>query len=138
MLNKIILIGRLTVDPTLRFAANTGNAITTFTLAVDRNYKTKEGIKETDYLPIVVFNKLAEIVANHLSKGKQCAVSGRMQTRSYEASDGTKRYVTEVVADDVQFLGSKGQGQANPDTGNDFSTDDDFTAMEGDNNDIPF
>lgn len=106
-MNKVVLIGRLTKDPELRFTPGTGSAVTTLTLAVDR-YNTKTGQREADFIPVVIWGKQAESAANYLSKGSQAAISGRIQTRSYDAKDGTKRYVTEVVADDIQFLdGSK-------------------------------
>lgn len=107
-MNKVVLIGRLTKDPELKFTPGTGNAVTTLTLAVDR-YNTKTGQKEADFIPVVIWGKTAESVANYLKKGSQAAISGRIQTRSYDAKDGTKRYVTEVVADafgGVHFIGS--------------------------------
>jgi single-strand DNA-binding protein len=102
-MNKVVLIGRLTKDPELRFTPGNGTAVASFTLAVDRRFK-KEGQQEADFVPIVVWGKQAESTANYMSKGKLMGVSGRIQTRSYDAKDGTKRYVTEVVADEVQFL----------------------------------
>lgn len=111
-MNKVVLIGRLTKDPELRFTPGTGAAVTTLTLAVDR-YNTKTGQKEADFIPIVIWGKQAESAANYLIKGSQAAISGRIQTRSYEAKDGSKRYVTEVVADmssGVQFLSGKRTG----------------------------
>ena len=102
-MNKVVLIGRLTKDPELRYTPGTGTAVSTVTLAVDR-YNTKTQQKEADFIPVVVYGKKAENLANYLSKGSPAAISGRIQTRSYDAKDGTKRYVTEVVADDVQFL----------------------------------
>lgn len=102
-MNKVVLIGRLTKDPELRFTPGNGTAVASFTLAVDRRFK-KEGQQEADFVPIVVWGKQAESTANYMSKGKLMGVSGRIQTRTYDAKDGTKRYVTEVVADEVQFL----------------------------------
>lgn len=107
-MNKVVLIGRLTKDPELKFVPGTGTAVTTCTLAVDRRFK-KEGQQEADFVPIVIWGKIAETTANYMSKGRLMGVSGRIQTRSYDAKDGTKRYVTEVVADEVQFL-DKGNG----------------------------
>ena len=101
-MNKVVLIGRLTKDPELRFTPGSGAAVTTLTLAIDK-YNTKTGQKEADFVPVVVWGKQAESTANYMSKGSQVAISGRIQTRSYDAKDGTKRYVTEVVAD--QFGG---------------------------------
>ena len=108
-MNKVVLIGRLTKDPELRFTPGTGAAVTTFTLAVNR-YNSKTQQNEADFIPIVILGKQAESAANYLTKGSQAAISGRIQTRSYEAKDGGKRYVTEVVADafgGVQFVGGK-------------------------------
>ena len=102
-MNKTTLIGRPTKDPELKFTPGTGTAVTTFTLAVDRRF-SKDKEKETDFIPIVVWGKQAEATANHSAKGKLIGIAGRIQTRSYDAKDGTKRYVTEVVAEEVQFL----------------------------------
>ena len=105
-MNKTILIGKITKDAELKFLPNTGTATTTITLAVDK-YNTKTKKKEADFIPVVVWGKQAEALATYTTKGNQIAVVGRIQTRSYEAKDGTKRYVTEVVAQEVEFLGSK-------------------------------
>ena len=102
MMNKAILIGRLTRDPELRTTSN-DVSVTSFTIAVDRNFNNQQGEKETDFIPIVAWRKLAETCAKYLAKGRLVAVSGRMQVRSYEGKEG-KRYITEVVADEVQFL----------------------------------
>lgn len=110
MLNRVILIGRLVADPELRYTGN-GTAVTSFRLAVDRPFTNQQGEREADFIDIVTWRKLAEVCASHLAKGRQAAVEGRLQIRSYEASDGTRRKVAEVVADNVQFLGSpKGAG----------------------------
>ena len=115
-MNKVVLIGRLTKDPELKFTPGTGTAVATFTLAVDRRF-SKDGQKEADFIPIVVWGKQAESTANYMNKGKMMGVSGRIQTRSYDAKDGTKRYITEVVADEVQFLewgnGNKSDSRSN-------------------------
>lgn len=110
-MNKVVLVGRLTKDPELRFTPGAGTAVATCTLAVDRRFPSKDGQKEADFIPVVIWGKPAENTANYMSKGSLMGVSGRIQTRSYDAKDGTKRYVTEVVADEVQFL-SKGSGNA--------------------------
>ena len=105
-INKVVLTGRMVKDPELKFIQNTGTATTTITLAVDKyNAKTKE--READFINVVVWGKQAENLAEYTTKGSQIGVSGRIQTRSYEAKDGTKRYVTEVVANEVEFLGNK-------------------------------
>lgn len=103
MLNKVILIGRLTRDPELRYTAN-GVAVATFTLAVDRPYINNQGQRETDFIRIVVWQKLAEVCANNLGKGRLVAVEGRLQIRSYETPDGQKRQISEVVGENVRFL----------------------------------
>lgn len=111
MLNRVILIGRLTKDPELRYTPN-GVAVTTFSLAVNRDFKNAKGEKDTDFINIVVWRQLAELCANYLSKGKLAAVEGRLQIRSYDAQDGQHRTVAEVVADNVQFLSPKDRGAA--------------------------
>lgn len=103
-MNKVMLIGRLTRDPELKFTPGTGNAVATFSLAVDRNYVGQSGQREADFINIVCWRKLAEHVANSLGKGRLVAVSGRIETRNYQAQDGSKRYITEIVADEVKFL----------------------------------
>lgn len=103
-MNKVVLIGRLVKDPELKFTSGTGVAVATFTLAVDRNYVGQNGQREADFISIVCWRKLAENVANNLGKGRLVAVSGSIQTRKYQAQDGSNRYVTEIVADEVKFL----------------------------------
>ena len=105
-MNKVFLIGRLTRDPELRYTGN-NTPVATFSLAVNRNFSNQQGEREADFINIVVWRKQAENVKNYLSQGSQVAVDGRIQTRSYDDNNGQKRYVTEVVADNVEFLGSK-------------------------------
>ncbi|MBQ3297213.1 MAG: single-stranded DNA-binding protein [Bacilli bacterium] len=105
-MNKVFLIGRLTRDPELRYTGN-NTPVATFSLAVNRNFSNQQGEREADFINIVVWRKQAENVKNYLSQGSQVAIDGRIQTRSYDDKDGQKRYVTEVVADNVEFLGSK-------------------------------
>lgn len=93
-MNKVILIGRLTRDPELRTIAN-GTPTATFSLAVDRNFTNQQGEREADFINCVVWRKQAENLAKYCTKGSQVAVEGRIQTRNYDAQDGTKRYVTE-------------------------------------------
>ena len=112
MLNRIILIGRLTKDPDMRYTPN-GTAVTRFTLAVDRNYRNAQGEKETDFINIVAWGKQAENCANYLSKGKLAATDGRLQIRSYQGQDGQRRWVTEVVAETVRFLSPKENSDSN-------------------------
>ena len=103
MLNRIILIGRLTADPQLRYTKN-GNAVTNFTLAVDKSFVGQDGERGVDFINIVVWRKLAEACANHLAKGRLAAVEGRLEIRSYEDQQGVRRKAAEVVADNVRFL----------------------------------
>jgi single-strand DNA-binding protein len=102
-LNKVILVGRVCKEPELKFIKGSGTAVTTFSMAVDRRFK-KEGQQEADFINIVIWGKQAEATAKYTTKGKLIGVSGRLEIRSYEAKDGTKRYVTEVIADEVQFI----------------------------------
>jgi single-strand DNA-binding protein len=110
-LNKVMLIGNVGKDPEMRYTAN-GSAVTSFTLAVNRNYSSKEGERreETEWFEVVTWNKLAEICSQFLQKGRQAYVEGRLHTRSWDGQDGQKRYRTEVVAETVLFLGSPGGG----------------------------
>lgn len=104
-MNKTILIGRLTKDPELRYTPN-GIAVANFTIAVNRPF-AKEGDQQADFINCVVWRRLAENLANYQRKGNQIAVEGRIQTRSYENQEGKRVYVTEVVADNIQYLDSK-------------------------------
>ena len=131
-MNKVFLIGRMVKDPELRYTPGSGTAVTTLTLAVDK-YNTATKQKEADFINVVVWNKTAENVANYMVKGSQLAVSGRIQTRSYEAKDGTKRYVTEVVANEVEFLSKKNGEQQQSDQ---FVGDEDMQPVTDDQ--IPF
>jgi len=105
LLNRVILIGRLTRDPELRYTPS-GVAVTQFTLAVDRPFSNQGGEREADFINIVTWRQLAETCANYLRKGRLTAVEGRIQVRNYDNNEGRKVYVTEVVADNVRFLES--------------------------------
>ncbi|NKI20318.1 single-stranded DNA-binding protein [Paenibacillus dendritiformis] len=105
MLNRVILIGRLTRDPELRYTPS-GVAVTQFTLAVDRPFSNQNGEREADFIPVVTWRQLAETCANYLRKGRLTAVEGRIQVRSYDNNEGKRVYVTEVIADNVRFLES--------------------------------
>lgn len=110
MLNRVILIGRLTRDPELRYTP-AGVATASFQLAVDRPFTSAQAnVREADFIPIVVWRQLAETCATYLKKGRLCAVEGRLQIRNYDNSEGRKVYVTEVIADNVRFLESSGSG----------------------------
>ena len=109
-MNKCHIIGRMTKDPEVRYTQG-GTAVATFTLAVDRRVANDKP-KEADFIPCVVWGKMADgVVKNYCHKGKQVAVEGRIQVRSYDAKDGTKRYVTEVIVSDLELLG-KGDGSS--------------------------
>ena len=134
MMNVVVLIGRLTKDPELRYTPS-GKAVCQFRLAVDRGTSSAQGEKEADFFDVVVWEKQAENCANFLSKGRLVAVNGRLQSRSYDAQDGTRRTVVEIVARDVRFLERKQQGEA-PTGGKEppFGTD----VTPGDDDDVPF
>ena len=146
MYNRVILIGRLTQDPELKYTQN-GTAVTRFTLAVDRRFNREE----TDFINIVIWRGLAENCAKYLGKGRLAAIEGRLQVRSYEGQDGQRRWVTEVVADDVRFLdrGNATEGGAPPvsrnrnddewaNLGREVSLEDIDIANPGADDDIPF
>lgn len=103
MLNRVVLIGRLATDPELKYTPS-GIAVTTFRIAVDRRGSNPQGEREADFIPIVAWRQAAEFAANYLTKGRLVAVDGRMQVRSWVAQDGSRRYVTEVVAENLRGL----------------------------------
>lgn len=108
MLNRITLVGRICKEIELRHSPS-GVAIANFTLAVERNFKSADGQKETDFIPCVTFKQSAEYAANYLKKGNLCSVDGRLQVRTYDGSDGQKRWVTEVIADSINGLSPREQ-----------------------------
>ena len=108
-MNKAILIGNLTRDPET-MTTSSGITKCNFTVAVQRRFANAQGVREADFIPVVCWRQTAELCARYLSKGRKVAVEGSIQVRSYDAQDGTKRYVTEVVADNVEFLGSREDG----------------------------
>lgn len=110
-MNRIFLLGRLTRDPEVRITP-TEKTVCTFTLAVDRPFVAKSGQREADFINIVTWNKTAELCGNSLTKGQRALVEGRLQIRSYDGKDGNKHYVTEVIADRVEFIERKGSGNA--------------------------
>lgn len=110
MLNKVILMGRLTAEPELRQTAN-GTSVVSFTLAVDRSYARQGEEKQTDFLNIVAWRQTAEFIAKWFRKGQLVAVSGRIQTRNYEDKQGNKRTATDIVADEAFFAESKRDSQ---------------------------
>ena len=137
-MNKVFLIGRLTRDPELRYTGS-NVPVASFSLAVNRNFTNQSGEREADFINIVVWRKQAENVKNYLSQGSQVAIDGRIQTRSYDDKDGNKRYVTEVIADNVEFLGSKASNNNSSSdnqgpTPYDFDTAPDTKGTDVDNN----
>ncbi|MGN0475953.1 MAG: single-stranded DNA-binding protein [Ruminococcus sp.] len=106
MLNRVILMGRITADLELKTTAS-GISVTSFTIAVDRNYVKQGEQRQTDFINIVCWRQQAEFVCRYFGKGSMIAVEGQLQTRTYQAKDGTNRYVTEVVADNISFTGER-------------------------------
>ncbi|MCP8617220.1 single-stranded DNA-binding protein [Salirhabdus salicampi] len=151
MLNRVVLVGRLTKDPDLRYTPN-GVAVANFTVAVNRPFSNQQGNREADFINCVVWRRAAENLANFMKKGSLIGVDGRIQTRSFEGQEGRRVFVTEVVADTIQFLESKGSPQggsgstgnsSNYDTGNNNNRDDDPFANNGEpidisDDDLPF
>ena len=111
-MNKVILVGNVTKDLELKTTTN-GIATCTFSIAVNRKFKNAQGVQEADYINIVTWRQTAELCAKYLAKGRKVGIVGSIQTRSYTAKDGGKRYVTEVVADDVEFLTPRGSAGEN-------------------------
>jgi single-strand DNA-binding protein len=105
-MNRCIFIGRLTRPPEMRFSPS-GVAVTNFTLAVGRQFKSQDGTKQTDFIDCVAFRGLAEVCANYLAKGREAAVEGRLEIQNYETQDGQKRKAARIICDNVQFIGSK-------------------------------
>lgn len=140
MMNKVILVGRLTKNPESRQTAS--STVTSFTLAVSRPFTNQQDQREADFIPVVVWRKQAENAAKYLKKGSLCGVEGRIQTRTYDNQNGEKRYVTEVVADNVVFLETKGSQEENNQEGrvNKVYDEDDskYNDIKFTPNDLPF
>ena len=159
-MNKIVLVGRLTKDPELR-STTAGFSTASFTVAVNRNFKNKDGNYDADFLPCVAFRNTATFVSRYFKKGNLICVEGRVQTRSYDAQDGSKRYITEVIADRIELMGSRRDNnesspvnayvdttssvymdQPSPETGVDVSNDDPFKDFGSEvslsDDDLPF
>jgi len=138
LINRVILLGRLTQDPQMRYTSN-GTPVTNFTLAVDRTFTNQQGERETDFIDVVAWRKLAELCADYLIKGQRAAVDGRLQVRSYEVqsgdNQGQRRTVYEVVADNIQFLEKPrgGGGGQQPSSGETSQDQSDFNP-----DDVPF
>lgn len=107
-MNKVVLLGRLTRDPEVR-SNSTGNSNARFTVAINRNFKNKDGGYDADFISCVAFGRTAEFVSKYFKKGNQICLEGRIQTGSYDAQDGTKRYTTDVVVENVEFVNSRSE-----------------------------
>ena len=114
-MNKVILMGRLTRDPEVRYTTNNNTLVASFSLAVNRRFARQGEERQADFINIVAWDKTGEFCSKYFKKGQQVGVIGRIQTRNYDDKDGKKVYVTEVVADNFEFLESKGQRSANND-----------------------
>lgn len=140
-MNKIILMGRLTRDPEVRYTS-TGKVVCQFTIAVDRPFANQDGQREADFIPVVLWGKQAEVCGNSLTKGQRALVEGRLQIRSYDAKDGSKRWVTEVIANSFEFIERKGEfshagGAQAPAAGNN-SNMDSFGSQVPFDEEVPF
>lgn len=133
MLNKVIIMGRLTRDPELR-RTQSGTAVTSFNLAVDRDFKSQSGEKETDFIDVVAWRNTGEFAAKYLAKGRMAAVEGRIQVRDWQDKDGNRRKSVEVVADNVYFADSKRDSKPQETTS---SNEPEFDEIE-DDGDLPF
>ena len=141
MLNKIIIMGRLTRDPELR-RTGSGTAVTSFSLACDRDFKSQSGEKETDFIEVVAWKNTAEFVSKYFSKGRMAVVEGRLQIRDWTDKAGNKRTTAEVVADNVYFADSK-RSESNDNQKENFNAlsgrlSDDFVPASEEDGDIPF
>ena len=147
MLNKIFIMGRLTRDPELR-RTQSGTPVTSFSLAVDRDFKSQSGEKETDFIDVVAWRQTAEFVARYFTKGRMAVVEGRLQIRDWQDRDGNKRRSAEVVADNIYFTESKKSREAagfQAPARNDYDsgytapvTGSDFSELDEDDGDLPF
>lgn len=137
-MNKVILMGRLVKDPEIRYTQS-GKNVATFTLAVDRGLgkDAPDNAPKADFIPIVAWNKLADVAGNYLGKGRQVLIEGHMQVRNYDAQDGSKRYVTEVITEKIDLIGSKSDN-AGGNYGSSQRTGNSFGGIPAPNDDIPF
>lgn len=139
IINKVVLLGRLTKDPELRYSAGSGTAVCRFTLAVPRQFKKDE----TDFINCIAFNKQGEAIAQYVTKGRQLAVIGNIRTGSYDGQDGIKRYTTDILVESFEFIGNSNNGNVNTNNQNNdywnMSTDNGFGVEEPiDDGDMPF
>lgn len=139
-MNKVILVGRLTKDVELRYTQTTNTPVASFALAVNRKVAKIGEERKSDFLNIVAWNKLADIASRNLSKGVRVGIVGTIQNRSWEKDDGTKKYITEIIADDIEFLDTKKKEglDINILTGNIQEEEIEYTQIADDNDDLPF
>lgn len=138
MLNKIFIMGRLTRDPELR-RTNSGTAVTSFTLAVDRDFKNADGTKETDFVDCVAWRSTAEFAAKYFTKGRMAVVEGKLQIRDWQDKDGNKRRNAEVIADNLYFGDSRSDNSGHQAAKAPVNVDaEDFAEVEDDDSDLPF
>ena len=138
MLNKIIIMGRLTRDPELR-RTGSGTAVTSFSLAVDRDFKSQSGEKETDFIDVVAWRNTGEFAAKYLAKGRMAAVEGRIQVRDWQDKDGNKRRSAEILADSVYFGDSKRDGDGSKAKGEPtYDPTGGFSQLADDDSELPF
>lgn len=142
MLNKLIVMGRLTRDPELR-RTQSGKAVASFTLAVERDFKTENGERETDFIDCVAWGTTAEIVSKYFTKGRMAVASGRLQIRNWTDNDGNKRKAAELVADSVYFGDSKKETDSSASPQNDRPYTEtapaaDFAMLEDEDAELPF
>lgn len=141
-MNKVILMGRLTRDPDIRYSQGTdGGAVARYSLAVDRRYSNRNGEYDTDFIPCVAFGKAAEFAEKYLKQGTKIVVSGRIQTGSYTNKDGVKVYTTDVIVEEQEFAESKsaGNGDSHSESkGNNSAQTDGFTNIDINDDDLPF
>lgn len=137
-MNKVILMGRLTKDPELRYTTNNNTAVCSFTLAVDKGFAKQGEERQADFIPIVVWDKQAEFCSKYFTKGRQVAIVGRMQTRTWDDNEGKKHYITEVVANETFFADSKkSDGPEKPQGQQPAQSSDGFYPLEEDD-ELPF
>jgi len=124
-MNRVMLIGRLTAKPELRYT-NSNVPFARFTVAVNRQFNNQDGNRDADFINVIVWRKQAEVICNYFDKGNQIAIEGRLQTGSYDAQDGTKRYTTDVVLDQFHFIESKAQRES----GSNYSSQNDVSPYD--------
>lgn len=139
-MNKVILMGRLTKDPEMRYTSGNNTAVCSFTLAIDRRFQRQGEERQADFISIVVWSKLAEFCGKYFQKGRQVVVVGRIQTRSWDDNEGKKRYATEVVAEEAYFADSKREGEmpARSSAPQGAGPSDGFYPLEENDDELPF